>query len=111
MGCGESVHLVLPVFGGCAGTAEANSTTITMTQTVKLVRLSICPCGFTVLKDEIGLGTVYQIDLSRKENCVLLCGGCGKEHKVRAVFTLARDPRGRSDYLPMALFYETLLDL
>jgi hypothetical protein len=44
-----------------------------------LVRLSICTCGFTTLKDEITVGTVYMVDLSSiRGGFAYRCGGCKK---------------------------------
>jgi hypothetical protein len=44
-----------------------------------LARLSICPCGFSVLKDEIQVGTVYMVDLSSiRSGFTYGCGGCKK---------------------------------
>lgn len=43
-----------------------------------LLRLSACDCGFTTLKDEIPLGTVYTIDTGTVRRGTYRCGGCQK---------------------------------
>lgn len=48
--------------------------------TTTLVKLSLCPCGHALLRDEIELGaeyTVYPATVIREELFMLLCGGCG----------------------------------
>lgn len=56
-------------------------------ETVKLVRLSICPCGETVLWDSIKLGTEYVVNrASIRGNFFYVCGGCGtRQEGVRVV--------------------------
>lgn len=49
---------------------------------LKLARLSICPCGYTVLRDSIKLGTVYRADpMTRAGGFAYTCGGCGKTQR------------------------------
>jgi hypothetical protein len=47
-------------------------------KTMELKRLSICPCGFTVLNESIPLGKKYVVDEStiRREGFDYFCGGC-----------------------------------
>jgi hypothetical protein len=67
-----------------------------------LINLSICPCGDSVLKDEIKLGTVYKLDFKDVElNWRYICGGCGRLMRV-PVIRVDRD--GSNGYLPQALF-------
>lgn len=74
---------------------------------VRLQRLSICPCGFPLLKVEIGLGTEYEIDLdSLEEGYGLRCGGCGVTH-YRLKTVLAShviDPTRAPARLPYSVF-------
>lgn len=67
--------------------------------------LSICPCGFLVLQDDIGLGTEFEIHPENKVYGLMLCGGCGRPMQVLGVFC---DARGDSaaGYLPIAIFEE-----
>ena len=47
-------------------------------QTIKLVKLSICECGYAVLLDSIKVGTEYLVDLaSIRDGFVYRCGKCG----------------------------------
>ena len=56
-------------------------------ETVKLVALSICECGYAVLLDSIPLGTEYVIDrASIRGGFFYQCGRCGvKQLDVRVV--------------------------
>ena len=43
----------------------------------KVVRLSVCSCGYPLLKDDVTIGTVYHVDENKKfPNCSVVCGGC-----------------------------------
>ena len=47
-------------------------------QKVKLAKLSVCACGFTLLKDSIALGTEYTIyPTTKRRGYSIGCGGCG----------------------------------
>jgi hypothetical protein len=48
---------------------------------VRLVKLSICSCGYPLLNDKIKLGTPYKIWVEIVEELSYLCGGCGQERK------------------------------
>jgi hypothetical protein len=50
-----------------------------------LRRLTVCPCGFGVLHDDIALGTEYWVDLASEAAGLYQCGGCGHRQKVRIV--------------------------
>lgn len=69
----------------------------------KLVKLSVCDCGFPALKETIPLGTDYEVEPDRKQECVWICGGCKKQRDVTCVWVFRR---GASDagYLPADLF-------
>lgn len=49
-----------------------------MIRQLQLRRLSICPCGFPLLDERIGLGALYSVDVdSARGGFSYLCGGCG----------------------------------
>src|SRR6266436_2045204 len=70
---------------------------------VTLVKLSVCSCGFPLLKDSIGLGEVYEIDPDQTILATLICGGCQKRHCVRAVWVYAKG-ESRGGFLPESAF-------
>lgn len=53
-----------------------------------LKRLDICDCGYGVLDDSIGVGTVYEVEPnSVKDGFFYKCGQCGREqHNVRVIY-------------------------
>ena len=57
--------------------------------TVRLIKLTICPCGAPVLKDKIPLGTEYTLDLDTlREGFYYRCGTCGRsQYNVTCAFT------------------------
>lgn len=69
----------------------------------KLARLSICPCGFPALKDEIPLGQIYQIPRFNfiGVHDTWICGGCGAQTVVHCIMVI-RD--GNQSWLPKELF-------
>lgn len=46
---------------------------------------SICKCGFTVLKDEVPIGTEYHVVPSPSYPVIFECGGCGGAQTVKAI--------------------------
>ena len=75
--------------------------------TVTLQRLSICPCGFSVLENIIPIGAQYQIDInSRRKGFTYICGGCSRrQDNVEVVDATQRLQRSRTlAPLPYALF-------
>lgn len=56
-------------------------------ETVKLIKLSICGCGYSVLLDSIRLGTEYTVDLSSiRDGFTYRCGRCKTVHtNVRVI--------------------------
>ena len=58
-----------------------------------LKRLSICPCGDTILREEIGLGHEYDIFPDRiEEGYYFHCGACGQSRNdVRIVYASQGD--------------------
>jgi hypothetical protein len=75
-----------------------------LTVKVTLKKLSICPCGFPLLKDSIGLGAEYEIEEHNRMSCHFQCGGCHSLIKsVECVFVEARkDSKG--GFLPLYVF-------
>jgi len=72
-----------------------------------LQRLSICPCGYPVLHDDIAVGTVYLINLSTlRDGFFYRCGRCGVQHRnVRVVDAASvRNPTALFRPLPYELF-------
>ena len=51
----------------------------------KLRRKGICPCGFSVVNDDIPIGQSYVVYPKTKKSGFLICGGCGKKHRVQLV--------------------------
>lgn len=52
----------------------------------KVTKNTICPCGFPLFKDGVGIGTEYEIDENRRLPLNFTCGGCGKSWEVDSVF-------------------------
>lgn len=69
--------------------------------TMKLKRLSVCPCGYGTLQDEIKLGTEYRCFPRDTDPVQYTCGGCGNTTHLTA-FRVERN--GTSGYLPVMLF-------
>lgn len=68
----------------------------------KTARASLCECGFSILRDEIPLGTVYRIAPETRRPGTLVCGGCGQRIRVTLVHALAT---GRhAGWLPYEIF-------
>lgn len=73
--------------------------------TLPLKRLSICPCGFGVLKDEIQLGTLYRVDLdSRRTGALYRCGDCNFTQNDVEVVEVMQRKAGTLAPLPWLLF-------
>jgi hypothetical protein len=75
-----------------------------MPNKVTLKCLSICPCGFPVLKEDIKLGTEYEIDPAQAERCTFICGGCGRQQSVECVWVEAREHGTMAGFLPKLIF-------
>lgn len=74
---------------------------------VKLVKKTICPCGGSVLWDDIPLGKVYKIHPETlKHNWNFGCGDCGNIIKVSVVD--ADNDDGTVGPLPVDLFNWTV---
>lgn len=67
----------------------------------KLSKLSLCECGFPVLKDEIQLGAEYELLLEDQGTAEMMCGGCKKWIPIKTV--LVTKPGGPG-YLPIDIF-------
>lgn len=72
-----------------------------MFQPTTLKRLSICPCGATVLWEDIPLGRVYHVDMDAQASATFICGGCRTE--ITIVCVLTKQPHG-TGYLPIEIF-------
>ena len=70
---------------------------------IKIVKLSICKCGFTLLNENVQLGTEYEINESDVCPGAVKCGGCGAIIPAQHVWTYARGG-GHSGYLPREIF-------
>ena len=75
-----------------------------MTNKVALKRLSICPCGHPVLKDEIPLGTEYEIDPAQTDHFTFICGGCGRHISIEGIWVESREPGTEAGFLPKLIF-------
>lgn len=74
---------------------------------MKLVKLSVCECGFPLLDDRIRAGTDYYANGDRVAQGVITCGGCGKTFGVEMIFVHEkRWPWGTSEagFMPSAAF-------
>jgi hypothetical protein len=75
----------------------------------RLIKLSICECGFPLLNENIPLGAKYFVDTDLitpshpKTGYRIICGGCGKENPITAIYVY---PRGESHggMLPIDIF-------
>jgi hypothetical protein len=74
-----------------------------MLQPLKVLKVSICSCGFRALADHVEVGTVYRVDLEDVMHCTLICGGCRLTMPVETVFVASRGS-ARAGYLPRELF-------
>ena len=73
--------------------------------TVKLTRLSICPCGEPVLFDSIPLGTEYRVyPETIRRGFSYRCGVCGRIQKDIPVIVADHRDRSGQGELPLALF-------
>lgn len=71
--------------------------------TLRLAKLSVCPCGFPLLKDGIPLGQLYTGEVDRlMDNFILICGGCGRIMKKTGIWTSR--PGARDGFLPIDAF-------
>lgn len=70
---------------------------------VQLKKLSLCPCGFPLLKTSILLGYEYEVNPDDCGPGTLVCGGCGNRLPVTLVWTKASSG-GTAGYLPAEIF-------
>jgi hypothetical protein len=66
------------------------------------VKRSLCECGYAVIREEVPLGKVYDLDLSSIEDGGLICGGCHKDIALKIV--MAEDGAGYAGFLPLDIF-------
>jgi len=81
-----------------------------MMKKVALIKLSVCPCGFTLLADSIPLGTEYTIDTETIGNeFSYRCGRCGTIHRNMASVRTSQSlhPERPMAPLPLELFMTT----
>lgn len=78
--------------------------TITSRAIVKLVRTSLCACGFPTLSTSIALGTTYEIDLDSTQDGTMICGGCGAN--IAVVLVWVYHDAGKPGFLPLEIFLE-----
>jgi hypothetical protein len=70
----------------------------------KVCKLSLCECGFHVLRDEIGIGAEYTIyPDSIEKGWTFICGGCGAMLKVAVVLADQTEGKPRRP-LPLDIF-------
>lgn len=71
-----------------------------------LLTLTICPCGWTVLHPDIGIGTVYEVDTATlRDGFLYTCGGCGLPQPVAVMDARSKNrPWDIPRPLPAALF-------
>jgi hypothetical protein len=75
----------------------------------KLIKLSCCPCGFSLLQDGIALGTeylVYPESANADDGFTLTCGGCGEKMRGKgSIFALSvLNPFAQPKRLPLEIF-------
>lgn len=70
----------------------------------RTVRLSVCPCGFSLLKDDIPLGTIYEVDPGLTATGTLTCGGCKKTFSVESFYAFGRGEGNHGGFLPKEIF-------
>lgn len=74
-------------------------------ENVTLRRLSICPCGHSVLNDQIKLGARFRVDLaSVRKGFVYTCGECLLTQPDVTVVLASQSSRSGLAFLPLALF-------
>lgn len=70
-----------------------------------LIKLSICPCGAPVLKEEIKIGTEYKVVICIPRNCVYTCGSCGyTQITICVLANSVTNPLANMKPLPLGLF-------
>lgn len=74
---------------------------------MRLVRLTICPCGFSTLDDSIALGTTYTVYPDTiKMGFSYYCSGCKRtlSNIVAIKANSVIDTEEPAEYLPLGLF-------
>ena len=72
----------------------------------KFIRYSMCICGYPLLKDEIPIGTIYEINEEVTAPFHWRCGGCHKINSVPGVWVYPREdqPENTAGFLPKDIF-------
>lgn len=71
---------------------------------VRYVRRSLCPCGFSLLTDEVPLGTIYEIKPGDGAPGKLRCGGCGAVLDVMLVPVSREGVEWEGKWIPNGVF-------
>jgi hypothetical protein len=73
---------------------------------MRLKKLSICECGFTLLNEDIKLGTQYLIYPKMMGYTDFKCGGCGTEllMNISVGASCVSNPKDEPRLLPMEIF-------
>lgn len=66
--------------------------------TMKVVKLSICSCGFQAFEDVVALGDSYEVALESIQDAICVCGGCKKEIPIHAIWAINQRDAG---WLPL----------
>lgn len=70
----------------------------------KLSKLSICECGFLLMRKGIPIGEEYTLDLNQREKMGMICGGCGKIHRKLDMVFVEGKPGRHGGFLPITAF-------
>lgn len=70
---------------------------------VTLAKLSACPCGFPLLREDIPLGAEYEIEPDVRIINTLICGGCKTQYLLPCVFVHHENPK-KAGWLPECVF-------
>lgn len=66
------------------------------------MKRSVCPCGFSILLDDVPLGKTYTVDADSVGPGTLICGGCGEMSHIPMV--MVQDQERGFFLLPAAIF-------
>lgn len=72
----------------------------------QVTKLSLCPCGFSVLAEHIVLGSEYRLDPTDRAKVTYICGGCQRQSSIFAVYVEAKG-ESEGGYLPEGIFTVT----
>lgn len=72
--------------------------------TVTLAKLSICPCGFFLIAENVPIGTRYEIIPFVVAPTTVICGGCGRQIHTEAVYAVSREGKPNKGWIPRDVF-------